>query len=213
MSNTSDKLKNFGSDQLDELKSFDWGDLQDLDTIGIWPAIVKFLICMIIFIAVIFGGYWFHIKNLQVELDAVAADESSLRSDLESKAVLAANLEAYRQQLQDMEDIFGTLLRQLPGETEVPGLLDDITFTGIGSGLEFSNIQLMDEQAEEFYVELPINISVKGGYHDFGSFVSGVASLPRIVTLHDFRISTGENRSELNMDITARTYRYNADDE
>jgi len=112
-----------------------------------------------------------------------------------------------------MEDSFGALLRQLPGETEVPGLVDDITVQGIGSGLEFSNIRLENEVQQEFYIELPINISVVGDYHDFGSFVSGVASLSRIVTLHDFLIRTGASRSELLMDITARTYRYRSDDE
>src|SRR5690606_1767000 len=157
--------------------------------------------------------YWFHIKNLQDQLARVTAVEVGLRTDLESKAVLAANLEAYRQQMVEMEESFGTLLSQLPGQTEVPGLLEDITFTGLGSGLEFSSIQLQSEVAQEFYVELPINITVTGGYHDFGAFVSGVASLSRIVTLHDFAIVAGANRNELNMNITAKTYRYNSGDE
>ena len=114
-----------------------------------------------------------------------------------------------------MEEDFGSLLAQLPGETEVPGLLEDINDTGLGSGIEFDRIQLQPEVAQEFYIELPINILVDGTYHDFGAFVSAVASLPRIVTLHDFRINAGagQNRSELNMQITARTYRYRADDE
>jgi len=110
----------------------------------------------------------------------------------------------------EMQAQFGSLLGQLPSQTEVPGLLEDITFTGVGSGLEFSSIQLQSEVAREFYVELPISIAVNGGYHDFGAFVSGVASLPRIVTLHDFTIMTNSDRSELNMQITARTYRDNS---
>jgi len=101
----------------------------------------------------------------------------------------------------------------LPGETEVPGLLEDINETGLGSGVEFDSIQLQPEQTREFYIELPINILVNGTYHDFGAFVSAVASLPRIVTLHDFTINAGGNRSALNMQITARTYRYRADNE
>jgi type IV pilus assembly protein PilO len=157
-------------------------------------------------------GYWFHIKNLQVALNNVVAEEVGLRADLELKAVLASNLQVYSAQMVEMEDLFGDLLGQLPGKTEVPGLLEDITFTGLGSGLEFSSIQLENELTQEFYVELPINISVTGSFHDFGAFVSGVASLSRIVTLHDFTIEAGENSNELSMGITAKTYRYISDE-
>jgi len=176
----------------------------------VWPGPVKLLLSVMLFVALVGAGYWFYIKTLQQELAKVAGEESGLRADLETKAVLAANLESYRQQMKEMEDSFGDLLRQLPGKTEVPGLLEDITFTGLGSGLEFSNIALQPEAAQEFYIELPINIVVTGGYHDFGTFVSGVSSLSRIVTLHDFAIRANENRSELTMNITARTYRYNS---
>ncbi|MDT8397549.1 MAG: type 4a pilus biogenesis protein PilO [Pseudomonadales bacterium] len=198
---------------LSELKSFDWNDLGDIETIGVWPGPVKIVLVLAIFSVFLAGGYWFHIKNLQQDLATVTAQETTLRNDFETKAVLAANLEAYEQQMLDMEESFGTLLRQLPGKTEVPGLLEDITFTGQGSGLEFSTIQLQDERVQEFYVELPITITVSGAYHDFGTFVSGVASLPRIVTLHDFTITAGTNRTVLDMTITARTYRYNSDNE
>jgi len=198
---------------VDELKNFDWNDLQDIETIGIWPAPVKFLLITVVFCACLGGGYWFHIKNLQATLATVAQEETTLKNELESKAVLAANLEAYRQQLTDMEDSFGALLRQLPGETEVPGLVDDITVQGVGSGLEFSTMRLESEVQQEFYIELPIRISVVGDYHDFGSFVSGVASLSRIVTLHDFSINNSSGGADLLMDITARTYRYKSDDE
>ena len=168
-----------------------------------------------LFVACLGGGYWFHVRELQASLVSVQDRENGLRQELETKAVLAANLEAYRQQMAQMEEDFGSLLAQLPGETEVPGLLEDINDTGLGSGIEFDRIQLQPEVAQEFYIELPINILVDGTYHDFGAFVSAVASLPRIVTLHDFRINAGagQNRSELNMQITARTYRYRADDE
>jgi type IV pilus assembly protein PilO len=196
-----------------ELKTFDWNSLNDPASIGMWPAAVKFLVAALTFVACLAGGYWFHIKNLQAEFQKVAAEEVGLRADFETKAILASNLEAYRAQMVEMEEIFGDLLSQLPGKTEVPGLLEDITFTGLGSGLEFSVIQLQNEVAQEFYVELPINISVVGSFHDFGAFVSGVASLSRIVTLHDFTISAGANRAELNMQITAKTYRYNTGDE
>jgi len=206
-----DTIKEKIQQPIDELKNFDWNDLQDIETIGIWPAPVKALLIIIIFAACLGGGYWFHIKPLQANLATVTQEEETLRSDLESKAILAANLGAYRAQLVEMEDSLGALLRQLPGETEVPGLVDDITVQGIGSGLEFSNIRLESEVQQEFYVELPIRISVVGDYHDFGAFVSGVASLSRIVTLHDFNIRTGSGRNDLLMDITARTYRYRND--
>lgn len=198
---------------VEELKGFDWGDLGDVDTIGYWPSLVKLILGVVIFCACIGAGYWFHIKNLQKSLDNVTAVEVTLKSDLESKAVLAANLEIYRQQMIDMEESFGTLLEQLPGATEVPGLLDDITFAGLGSGLDFTLFQPNGEVTQEFYIELPISINVSGGYHDFGTFVSAVASLDRIVTLHDFSISGGANSSNLGMTITAKTYRYNGDNE
>lgn len=206
-------IKNKVSKSVDELKNFDWGDIQNIETIGVWPGPVKLLLIIVVFACALGGGYWFHIKPLQSSLASVIATEATLRTELETKAVLAANLESYRAQLEEMQDSFGSLLRQLPGETEVPGLVDDITVQGIGSGLEFSTLRLESEVQQEFYIELPINISVVGDYHDFGAFVSGVASLSRIVTLHDFLIRTGSSRSELMMDITARTYRYRTDEE
>jgi type IV pilus assembly protein PilO len=206
-----ERVKKLLNDSVNELKAFDWNDLSDPESIGVWPGPVKLLLIVVLFAACLGGGYWFHIKTRQAELARVTAAETGLRTDLESKAVLAANLEAYRAQMVEMNESFGALLRQLPGKTEVPGLLDDITFTGLGSGLELDSIQLQPERAQEFYIELPINIQATGSYHDFGAFVSGVASLSRIVTLHDFTISAGTNRNELSMRITARTYRYNSD--
>lgn len=196
---------------IDELREFEWNDLRDIETVGVWPAPVKFLLGLLVFLACAGAGYWFHIKDLQAELESVTAQESGLRQDLESKALLSANLEVYQEQMRVMQETFGTLLAQLPGETEVPGLLEDISFTGENSGLEFSTIQLQSEQEQEYYIELPITITVSGSYHDFGAFVSGVASLPRIVTLHDFSITRGSNsegENALDMNITARTYRY-----
>ena len=137
---------------------------------------------------------------------------SQLRIEFEQKAFLAANLEEYRAQTVEMEESFEELLLQLPSETEVPGLVDDVTETGEGSGLEFNNIALQREVIREFYIELPMDIDVVGDYHDFGTFVSGVASLDRIVTLHDFTITARADNS-LDMDIVARTYRYKDVDE
>ncbi|MFM1897443.1 MAG: Type 4 fimbrial biosis protein PilO [Pseudomonadota bacterium] len=197
---------------LDELKNFDVNDLSDIDTIGIWPGPVKAVIVLIIFVGCMSAGWFLHVQNLQQDLQREIAAESTVRTELEQKAFLAANLEEYQAQTVEMEESFAELLLQLPSQTEVPGLVDDITNVGLGSGLEFSNIQLADEVAQEFYIELPINVDVQGNYHDFGTFVSGVASLDRIVTLHDFSISSSAN-TFLNMSIVAKTYRYKAEDE
>jgi type IV pilus assembly protein PilO len=175
-----------------ELKNFDWQNLNDPDSIGIWPTPVKLLLVVLLFSGLVGAGYWFDIKTQQASLASVTAAEEGLRADMETKAVLAANLDAYRQQMVEMEESFGALLSQLPSETEVPGLVDDLEFTGLGSGLEFTSMQLLPEVAQEYYIEKPIRIEVVGGYHDFGSFVSGVASLSRIVTLHDFTISANQ---------------------
>lgn len=196
------------SNVINDLKNFDWADLQDFDTMGVWPVAVKIIIVVVIFAACLAGGYFFHIQNLQIELEQVQSEENDLRVEFEQKAFLAANLEEYRAQTVEMEESFEELLRQLPSETEVPGLVDDVTETGEGSGLEFDNIALQGEVVQEFYVELPIDIDVVGDYHDFGTFVSGVASLDRIVTLHDFTINSRAEDTDLAMNITARTYRY-----
>lgn len=197
----------FITDISNDLKNFDWNDLQDLDTIGVWPVAVKVVIIAVVFVGCLAAGYFLHVQNLQNELQSVTAEETQLRSEFEQKAYLAANLEEYRAQTVQMEESFTELLRQLPSETEVPGLVDDVTATGEGSGLDFDTISLQDEVIQEYYIELPIDINVVGDYHDFGTFVSGVASLDRIVTLHDFSIRTRSD-SFLEMNITARTYRY-----
>ena len=139
-----------------------------------------------------------------------AKKELKLLEQYESKAFQAANLDAYRQQMIELDETFGALLKQLPKDTEVPGLLEDITEVAYGSGLSMKSISLQPERASEFYIELPIKIDVTGNYHDFGSFVSGVAALPRIVTLHDYSI-TQTNGTLLNLVIEAKTYRYKAE--
>ena len=202
----------FISDISNDLRKFDWNDITDFDSIGVWPGPVKAIIISIVVAGCCAAGYFLHIQKLQESLNTVVVEESTLRSQLEAKALLAANLDEYRAQTEEMERSFAELLRQLPSETEVPGLLDDVTQTGLGSGLEFSNIALADEVSREFYIELPINVDVKGDYHDFGTFVSGVASLGRIVTLHDFEISADENVF-LDMSILAKTYRYKSEDD
>ncbi|MGP9824527.1 type 4a pilus biogenesis protein PilO [Ectopseudomonas khazarica] len=195
---------------LEGLRSIDINDL-DLDNIGSWPAAIRFIAGVLLFIIVVGLGYNFHLKDLQSTLEQRQGEEVTLKQQFSNKAFQAANLEAYKEQMQEMEVSFGALLRQLPSDTEVPGLLEDITRTGLGSGLEFSEIKLLPEVAQQFYIELPIQIKVSGSYHDLATFVSGVASLPRIVTLHDFQLApaSGNSSTRLNMQIMAKTYRYN----
>lgn len=193
-------------DSLNALREFDFGDL-DFDNVGSWPTPVK-VICWVLVLALTLGlGYFQHIKDLQQQLAKAESKEVKLKKDFEKKAFQAANLEAYRQQMAEMEESFGALVSQLPSDTEVPGLLEDITNKGLQNGLEIASIDLRKERAREFYVELPIAISASGSYHDMGAFISGMASLPRIVTLHDFKISTSKG-GNLDLNIVAKTYRY-----
>ena len=198
------------NDSLESLRQIDLSDL-DFNNVGSWPAAVKFIAGVLLLVAVVALGYNFHLKDLQVQLEAKQAEEITLKEQFSSKAFQAANLDAYKEQMQEMEVSFGALLKQLPSDTEVPGLLEDITRTGLGSGLEFEEIKLLPEAAQQFYIELPIQITVVGAYHDLATFVSGVASLPRIVTLHDFDLvpANEEGSSKLRMSILAKTYRYN----
>lgn len=198
------------SEWFEGLRKIDLNDL-DMSNMGAWPAAVKGMAGAFLLVLVLALGYNFFLKDLEDQLDQKRGDEATLKEQFASKAHLAANLERYTEQMKDMENSFGVLLRQLPGDTEVPGLLEDITRTGLGSGLEFEEIKLLPEVAQQFYIELPIQITVTGAYHDLATFVSGVAGLPRIVTLHDFEIKpvTPEIGSKLRMSILAKTYRYN----
>ncbi|NNM52309.1 MAG: type 4a pilus biogenesis protein PilO [Pseudomonadales bacterium] len=206
---------------LDALKSLDLEKLQaswrslDPENIGGWPLPFRVLIWVLIVVVIFFGGYMLLVSAKLDQLKGAQQAEVSKKADFESKAFKASNLDVYHKQLSEMEDSFGALLRQLPKETEVPGLLEDINQTGLGSGLDFEAINLLPEQVKDFYAEDPIDIKVKGDYHAFGSFVSGIAALPRIVTLHDFKVTpvgvraAGDNAPPLlEMDITAKTYRY-----
>lgn len=199
------------SQSLESLKNFDFNDL-DVNNAGIWPAPLKAILLLIVFGLVLGGGYWFLIKDEYLRLEQVDRKEADLREQYESKAHRVANLDIYKQQMVEMEETFGALVRQLPSDTEVPGLLEDVTNTALGNGLDLQQIQLQTEIQRDFYVELPINISVIGEYHELGSFVSSVAALPRIVTLHDFEItpveSAGKGPAQLAMKVVAKTYRY-----
>ncbi|WP_077045036.1 type 4a pilus biogenesis protein PilO [Pseudomonas sp. KK4] len=188
-------------------------DINDLDTnnIGSWPPAIKVVVGALVMVLVMALGYSFSTSELENQLHLKREEESTLKEQFASKAHMAANLELYTQQMKEMENSFGVLLRQLPSDTEVPGLLEDITRTGLGSGLEFEEIKLLPEVTQPFYIELPIQITVTGAYHDLATFVSGVAGLPRIVTLHDFDLApvSPEGGPKLRMSILAKTYRYN----
>lgn len=182
----------------------------DPENIGGWPFAVKMAMWLVACVLAGFLVYHFLLSDSLMKLESTTAQESQLMQEYEKKAYQASNLDAYKEQMAEMESTFGALLRQLPSDTEVPGLLEDISHTGLSAGLTFDSIKLAPETSKEFYVELPIDIVVKGGFHSFGAFVSAVASLPRIVTLHDFEIKPDENSQnhELTMNIRAKTYRY-----
>jgi type IV pilus assembly protein PilO len=195
-------------DMFRELRELDFSELS-VDNIGSWPTAAKAIVWIVAFVVVIGLGYTLLISDQRDELGRAEYKEADLKKEFEDKAFKASNLEALRKQMTEMEESFGALISQLPSDTEVPGLLEDITNKGIESGLEIKGIVLQPEVAKEFYVELPINIEVTGSYHDFGTFVSGIAGLPRIVTLHDFNISADKkNPGVLSMTIAAKTYRY-----
>ena len=197
--------------------NIDFNDL-DINNIGSWPAPVKAIVILILCAAALTAGYFLDIQNQQDSLERAEKKEITLKKDFETKQAKAANLDAYRQQMKEMEESFGAMLRQLPSKTEVEHLLVDISQTGLASGIEFTLFKPEKERFTEFYAELPIKISMTGNYHQFGSFVSGVAALPRIVTLHDIKIESAKSSkkatsSNLTMSLIAKTYRYLDDTE
>lgn len=202
------------ADTFRSLREVDFNDLS-MENLGTWPTPVKALVWLLAFAAILAAGYFMVVQSQQEMLVQEQTKEVDLRKLYERRAEEAANLEAYRVQMAEIEKNFGVLLSQLPEDTEVPGLLDDISNVGVNNGLALDFIGLKPEQRKEFYVELPITIEATGTYHDFGAFVSGVSSLPRIVTLHDFNIvrekARGKQAGELKMEVLAKTYRYKDD--
>jgi len=198
------------ADTLEQLNNLDLSDI-DWDRIGVWPIAARAFLCVLLAAAIITGSYFFFIEDLNIKLASEVNTEEELRSSFRIKSLQAANLETYKEQMVEMEKSLGALVAQLPSDTEVPGLLEDIDEKGTESNLNIDSIKLAKEKVGEFYVELPINILVRGGYHDLGAFVSGVAGMPRIVTLHDYDISTKDGR--LQMSIAGKTYRYKSEGE
>jgi type IV pilus assembly protein PilO len=195
---------------LEELRSLDPRDP------GRWPLPIRIGAVAAAFVGLSLVGIYMLVWNEQrPELQRRQAEEQQLRQEFKDKHAKAVNLELYKQQLKDIERSFGALLRQLPGKTEVPSLLVDISQTGLAAGLQEKLFQPESEQKKDFYAELPIKIRLTGSYHQFGEFVSGIAALPRIVTLHDIDIKPDNKDAydQLSLELTAKTYRYLDEDE
>jgi type IV pilus assembly protein PilO len=194
---------------LEELKSLDVND------VGRWPLVFRAGVIVIVFVLVIgLGVYSFVVKNQVPQLQREQDKETTLRVTFENKQRKAANYDAYKTQLAQMEQSFGTMLRQLPGETEIPSLIVDISQTGLAAGLQEKLFQPQSEIRKDFYAEKPIKIVLSGGFHEIANFVSGVAALPRIVTLHDINVTPDASDSfdRLTLEVTAKTYRYLEDE-
>jgi type IV pilus assembly protein PilO len=195
---------------LEELRSLDPRDP------GRWPLAVRAGVIGIVFVVLSIVGLYLLVWNGQrEELQRYEAEEMDLRNQYREKHSRAVNLDLYKQQLADIERSFGAMLRQLPGKTEMPNLLVDISQTGLAAGLKQTLFQRLPEQTQDFYAEQPIKIRLTGTFHQMGEFVSGIATLPRIVTLHDVEIKALPNTAydQLQMDVTAKTYRYLDEDE
>ena len=184
---------------------------------GRWPFAVRALTAAVCFLVVALALIYFFVwQDRMPELQKREDQEQALRNEFHTKHAKAVNLAVYKQQLADIEKSFGALLRQLPSKTEVPNLLVDISQTGLASALQEKLFQPATEAKKDFYAELPIKITLTGTYHDFGAFVSGIAALPRIVTLHDITITPIDKSGgfdQLQLEVTAKTYRYLDDDE
>ena len=191
---------------VDELRSLDTNDP------GRWPLPIRVGAVALVFAGAVAIGIWLMVIKAEMPiLEAAQEQERTLRGQFEERQRKAANFDAFRAQLAEIERDFGAMLRQLPGKTEVPSLLVDISQTGLGAGLEEQTFTPTGEIQKDFYAELPIKLRYTGSYHELGNFVSGIAALPRIVTLHDITIrptNGSENPDQLTLDVTAKTYRY-----
>lgn len=190
----------------------------DFENIGSWPLGARFAAVFIVFAVVVGGSFYYFTQDTIAELEKVESKEEPLKKEFKEKQGKAANLDAYKKQMVVMKKRFGSMLRQLPQKTEVADLLVEISQTGLSNNLEFSLFKPAGEKRKEFYAELPVNIKVTGSFHDFGGFATGVAALPRIVTIHDVKMSPGKDKKSgavesdedkrLTITLVAKTYRY-----
>lgn len=197
------------NETLEQIKNFDPNNI-DFEKMGVWPLPAKVFVLVMMVIIIFSLTYYVKIIDLKDELEVVEAKEQSLRKTYETKSFEAANLDAYRAQMAEMDNTFKSLLSRLPSDAQVPGLLDDIGARGRESGLTINATTMGAEKSAEFYIEVPFQISADGGYHDIGGFVSGIAAMPRIVTLHDYTITKKRDPGLLSMQISAKTYKYKA---
>jgi len=195
------------NETLEQIKNFDVNNI-DFDKIGVWPIAAKVFVLILLMVVVFSLTYYVKISDLNTDLGAQKAKELTLRSSYETKSFEAANLDAYKAQMDEMDKTFKSLLSRLPSDAQVPGLLDDIGARGRESGLTINATTMETEKTAEFYIEVPFKINVDGGYHDMGGFISGIAAMPRIVTLHDYSITKKKDSALLNMQISAKTYKY-----
>jgi len=186
---------------LEELNNLDMSDM------GSWPVAAKAMVVAILVLMIGVLTFFLLVDDQITQLEVSEAKEQELRQVYRVKYASAVNLELYKAQMVEMEQTFSYLLKQLPATHETPGLLDDITYAGTSTGLTFVKINWLPEIEKDFYTELPIKIDVVGDYHQFGNFVSEVAKLPRIVSLHDFSVTT-DKEERLVFNVVAKTYRY-----
>lgn len=203
--------------KLEDLKNLNLNDLRSLDpkNMGSWPLPMRIVVLVVLYAALLVGGYVLIISDQRDQYGQLQDKETSLKTEFEGKALQAANLDVYKKQLEDMQTSFGTMLRQLPGQTEIPSLLQDISQAAQVDGLKQDLFRPGGEAPKDFYAEKPIDLQLEGSYHQFGKFVSDVATLPRIVTLHNISIRplSGTGNDNLVMTLTAKTYRYIEEDE
>ncbi len=190
-------------------KNMELSDLNDLDfnDLGGLPTPIKAIICVLITVVVCYGYYTFFTSEQIERYEQSARQELTLRTQFKQKYNVAINADAYKEQLAKMEEDFAQLLQRHPKEHETPELLEDISYVGTSSGLSFNKLQFEKDIEREFYTEKPLRLEVVGGYHEFGEFLSRVAGLARIVTLHDFDINVLKG-DVLELKLLARTYRY-----
>ncbi|MFC3851689.1 type 4a pilus biogenesis protein PilO [Salinispirillum marinum] len=197
------------SSTLKQLQEFDFNNIE-WERMGVWPTPIKVVFCLFIVVVILAGGFFGVVKPSQAELQRLQAEETRLMRDYEAKAFQVANLDAYRNQLVEMRQAFESVLRQLPNDTEIPDLLVDINETALSSGLQVGQLSIGTPTQRELFVEQPLRLEATGGYHEIGTFVSGISALPRIVTLHDYTLqpinAAGDSRLRLAIDV--RTYQY-----
>lgn len=209
MSNTK-SFKQVWREEFDRARNFDFADINNLDwnNMGSWPLIGRAVFLLLVFVLIIGLGYWFLVNDQQTLLSQEQNQEISLKQEYEDKVFKVANIDVYRAQMDEIQKNLYRLLEQLPLAKEIPSLIDDISGSAYEGGLDLKSINPQTVVSRNYYLESPIQINVEGGYHELGTFVSSVSALPRIVTLHDFRITSSEKSEVLNMQILAKTYQY-----